>query len=323
MRRVMWSVLTGLGAFFIVLALLFAFLLPGQVVKYPLNEYSKSTLTGTGLSYFSAPVLKVLHGVQVRVTDTAEGDVAAADAAGSSRIAVYHDFEAVRDVTNNVPISYTYESLAFDRRTGQLVRCCHNVIGTARNPSVSGQGFYFPINTQPHSYQVFDTTLLKPVTFRYAGTASTDGVSTYKFVEDEKNQQVGNLTLPGSLVGMSALSVTLPEFYTIRTTEWVDPVTGAALQYNEFERQTLQDSSGAVALVLYSGDVKSTPQSVSSTVSADKSMASKIGLVEVIVPIAAGVLGVILVVVGLLLSRRRPQQEELTEEDVEPVGSPS
>ena len=44
MRRVLGLTLTGLGAFFLALALLLRFYLPGQVIKFPLNEYVVSTL---------------------------------------------------------------------------------------------------------------------------------------------------------------------------------------------------------------------------------------------------------------------------------------
>ena len=47
MRRVVWSVLTGLGVFLIVLAILSKFFIPGQAVKFPLNEFTKTTLQAT------------------------------------------------------------------------------------------------------------------------------------------------------------------------------------------------------------------------------------------------------------------------------------
>ena len=53
MRRVGWLVLTGLGVFLIVLALLSKFFIPAQAVKFPLNEFTKTTLQATNASYFS------------------------------------------------------------------------------------------------------------------------------------------------------------------------------------------------------------------------------------------------------------------------------
>src|SRR5258708_19524656 len=53
MRRVLGTTLTGLGAFFLVLALLLRFVIPGQVLKRPLNEYQKTTLTAHAACYFT------------------------------------------------------------------------------------------------------------------------------------------------------------------------------------------------------------------------------------------------------------------------------
>ena len=77
MRRVFGVVFTGLGAFLLVLALLFRFYLPGQVIKFPLNEYSVSRLTGTHASYFSQQTGTEVNGATVRAVSTVQGDVAA------------------------------------------------------------------------------------------------------------------------------------------------------------------------------------------------------------------------------------------------------
>src|SRR5260370_14960906 len=111
MRRVLGTTLTGLGAFFLVLALLLRFVLPGQVVKWPLNEYQKTTLTGHGVSYFSQKDLKEENGVTAEATSTVEGDVAA----GTSSMAVWNEFTAVEGVTNRDPIQYVSQPPAAPR----------------------------------------------------------------------------------------------------------------------------------------------------------------------------------------------------------------
>src|ERR1700730_10482162 len=120
MRRVLGASLTGLGAFFLVLALLLRFVLPSQVIKWPLNEYPVTNLTGHNISYFNQGLAKVLTGVTARATTTVEGDVAA----GSSSTAVWNEFTAVQDVTNNAPIQYVSQRSAFDRRSGLIIDCC-------------------------------------------------------------------------------------------------------------------------------------------------------------------------------------------------------
>jgi hypothetical protein len=322
MRRVVWAVLTGLGVFFIVLALMFLFYVPGQAIKAPLNEYTTSTVQGTNMSYFSATQLQELTGVTMRATNTVAGDVVAAKTAGASQIAVWKSFTALEDLTNHQPFQYSSEQLAFDRTTGVLVNCCGNFIGSDHQLHLSGQGYLWPFNAQKKSYEVFDTTVLKPVLFRYEGTATTDGVSTYRFVTQIPNQQIGTQTIPASLVGMSGNEVTLPEFYTAAKTYYVDPVTGAPLQVNESQRITLQDSTGATRLVLLAGDLASTPASVRSSTASDQRYMNEINLLKVIGPIVGIVLGIILLVIGLVLGRSRTQDGSAEYEE-EPVESPA
>jgi hypothetical protein len=322
MRRVLGLVLTGLGAFLLALALLLRLYLPGQVIKFPLNEYLVTTLTGHDVTYFSATELKVLTGVDAKATSTVEGDVSA----GSSSVAVWNDFTAIEDTTNNAAIEFVSQRSAFNRRTGAVVNCCGaNVSITnvgSRNGHQSGQGFVWPLGTQKQNYQVFDATLGKPEPFRYEGTSTIDGMTADKFVEHVVNQQFASQTLPGSLVGYPQLpSVTLPEYVSQTNTFWVDPVTGAPLDANENRTYQLENITGATKLVLYRGDLTTTPQSVASAVSTARSAHFKIDLVEDVGPLAGLLLGVGLVVVGGATILDRRGSEEFAYETDETVGS--
>jgi hypothetical protein len=322
MRRVLGLVLTGLGAFFLVLALLLRFYLPGQVIKFPLNEYLVTTLTGHNVTYFNAKQLKVLTGVTAKATSTVEGDVSA----GSSSTAVWNDFTAIEDTTNNAPIEFVSQRSAFNRRTGTIVDCCGAYVSISnvgtRSGHQSGQAFVWPLATQKQTYQVFDAMLGKPEPFQYEGTSTIDGMTAYKFVERVINQQFASQTLPGSLVGYGSLpSVTLPEYVTQTSTFWVDPVTGAPLDVTESRALGLEDITGATKLVLYQGDLTATRQSIASAVSTAKSAHLKIDLIADIGPLAGLVLGVGLVVVGVALIIDRRDSGEFAYETDETVGS--
>ena len=322
MRRVVWSVLTGLGVFFIVIALLSRFFVPGQAVKFPLNEFSKTTLQASNASYFSPRFLTEESGVTLQATNTTRGDVAAAKSMNSSRVAVWDMYSAIEDTTNHTAVSIPAagNTFAFDRKTGALVPWIGNKVDGKHVDVTSGeQGPLFPLGTKKHDYKVFDTTLKKPVTFHYKGITSTDGVATYVFVAQVPSTQVGNETLPGSLVGMAASEVTLPEFYSAKETYFVDPVTGVPLAVDQNVQQTLQDNTGTTRLVLLSADFVTTPESVARAVTRDNGGATAISLLDVTVPIVGGLLGIILLGAGLVLSRR-PEDEEY-EEDEETVGA--
>jgi len=322
MRRVVGLTLTGLGAFLFVLALLLRFYLPGQVIKFPLNEYVVTTLVGHNVRYFSEKQVAELTGVTAKATSTIEGDVAA----GSGSTAVWNDFTAVEDTTNRQPIEYMSQRSAFDRRSGQIVDCCGAFVsvsnaGTHKGHQ-SGLAYAWPIGTQKQDYQVFDPTLGRPEPFRYEGTATVSGVSTDKFVEHVSNQQFSQQMVPGSLVGYpDQPTVTLPEYITETNTYFVDPVTGEPVNVTESQSLTLQNITGATRLVLFQGDLAATPQSISSAVGSVNSSHLKIEFVEDIGPLVCVLLGVVLLVLGITLIANQADLEEFEYESDETVGS--
>jgi hypothetical protein len=322
MRRVVGLTLTGLGAFLFVLAVLLRFYLPGQVIKFPLNEYVVTTLIGHDVSYFSEKQVAVMTGVTAKATSTIEGDVAA----GSGSTAVWNDFTAVEDTTSGQPIQYTSQRSAFDRRSGQIVDCCGAYVSVSNvgthTGHQSGLAYAWPLGTHKQTYQVFDPTLARPEPFRYAGTATVNGVSTDKFVEHVANQPFASQTLPGSLVGYPGQpTVTLPEYMTETNTYFVDPVTGEPVDVTENQTLTLENITGATRLVLFKGDLAATPQSISSAVGTVNSAHLKVEFIEDIGPIVCVLLGVVLLVLGITLVANQPDLEEFEYESDEPVGS--
>ena len=313
MRRNVGLVLAGLGAFLIVLAVVLPTWIVGQVVKFPLNEYETATLAASNASYFSVTSLGEKTGVTMEATYTIKGD----GAAGTSSTAVWDEYSYVYDQTNHQAVQEMTRRFAFDRKTGQLVMCCGaNVSGDSSVQQRGLVGYVFPIGTKKQTYQVFDTTLNKPVPFPYAGTADVRGITTYKFTEDIAPTQVATQEVPGSLVGMSAASVTLPEFYEIHLTYYVDPVTGALVNVQEHQTMSLRNpSTGAQALLLFDADLKVTPSSLTTIVKLDTDGRSKLTLLTVILPLALAIAGIITLVTGLILGRRRRPDvdEEFTE----------
>lgn len=319
MRRIIGISLAGLGAFLIVAALLLVGYVGGQVIKYPLNEYLKTQLRGTGVSYFSAPLAREVSGATLLTTSTVKGDAAA----GNSSTAVWNEFNYLYDTTNKVPFEYTTRRFAFDRRTAQLINCCGaNVNGNSSIRQAGLVGFLWPFGTQQQTYQVFDPVLNNPRPARFAGTSTIDGIGVNKYVETVPPTRAGSQTLPASLVGMPGTGmVTLPEYYTGTNTFWVDPETGAQLNTTQLQRITLQDSTGTQRLVVLDGTLNFTPQSIQTVVSLDNSARTKIALLTVILPLVLGVLGLIALVTGIVLVLRR--RDDQAQDSGETVPEPA
>jgi hypothetical protein len=322
MRRPVGVTLTGLGAFLLVLALMSYFYLPGQVILFPLNEYTVSTLTGTNVTYFSQASGSEVDGATVRLVATTQGNVAS----GTSSTAIWTTDIGIFDITHGgnpgAPINYPTQTLAFNRRTGVLENCCGAEVGTIR-PHFSGLGDVWPIGVQKKTYEVFNTTLLKATPADYSGTATIDGLSTYVFVQHISNQQYGTVSLPGSLVNMSQPEVTLPEYLTATYTYYVDPGTGAPVKEIEDSSETLANpSTGSTVLTLFSGTLTSTPGTVQSAVNTASSYDTDISIVQSVGPLVAGLVAIVLLVLGvlLLINSEGPDDYEY-EDDDEEVGA--
>jgi DUF3068 family protein len=319
MRRIIGISLAGLGAFLIVAALGLVSYVGGHVIKYPLNEYLKTQLRGTGVTYFSAPLVREVSGATLLTTSTVKGDASA----GNSSTAVWNSFNYLYDTTNQQVFEYTTRRFAFDRRTAELVNCCAaNVNGNSSIRQSGLVGFLWPFGTQQQTYQVFDPVLNKPRPARFAGTSTIDGISVNRYVEAVPPTRAGSETVPASLVGMTGSGeVTLPEYYTGTNTFWVDPETGAQLNTTQVQKITLQDSTGAQRLVLLDGTLKFTPQSIQAVVNIDNSARTKIGLLTVVLPLVFGVVGLILLVTGIVLVLRR--RDDQAQDSGETVPEPA
>jgi hypothetical protein len=320
MRRVIGLTLAGLGAFLIVAAVLVRTYVGGQLIKVPLNEYVKTTLLAKNVSYFSPALVRNVTGATIRVTDTVKGDASA----GNSSTAVWNEFTYLYDVTNNKEYAVSTRRAAFNRRTGQLVDCCGaSVNGNSTIRQTGLSGYVFPFGTQKRTYQVFDTSLNRPMPFRYEGTSTLDGITVYRFVEHVAPTQAGSQKIPGSLVGLGQSLVTLPMYYAATNTYWVDPSTGGVLDTTQDQKQYLQDSTGKHRLLLFDGDIVMTPQSVHTAVSLDATGRTELLWFQNLGPLLAGIVGIVLFVVGIVLvwldRRRQPEEADF---EAEPALGP-
>ena len=167
---------------------------------------------------------------------------------------------------------------------------------------------------------MFDPAINKPEPARFAGTSTIDGIPVNRYVEHVTHVSDGTVTLPASLVGMSGTSsVTLPEWYTATNTFWVDPETGAQLNTTETQSLTLEDSAGATRAGHPRRDAEVHPGRACTRWSAWTTRpAVELSLLNVILPVVLGVLGLIALVAGIVLAQARRGDQPETAEDTIP-----
>ena len=320
MRRVIGISLAGLGAFLLVAALLLRFYVGSQLIKFPLNEYVKTTLLAKNVSYFSPALVRNVTGATIRVTDTVKGD----PQAGTSSTAVWNEFDYLYDLTNHKEYALSTRRAAFNRRTSQLVDCCGASINghsTIRQTGLSG--YVFPFGTQKQTYYVFDTDVNRPMPFHYAGTGTIHGIPVYRFVEHVTSVKAGYERIPGSLVGFKQQLVTLPEYYAATNTYWIDPETGAPLYTTQNQKLVLQDSTGKQRLLLLNADLIMTQPSVRTAVHLDSTGRTELRWFQDYIPLIAALLGIVLLIGGILLAVVGRREEEADESAPEPVLGPA
>ena len=307
MRRRVGLVLAGLGTCLIVFAVLMPTWVSSRVLKFPLNEYATATLTASNASYFSPAKLTEMTGVNMEATYTIKGNAAA----GSSSTAVWNQFIYVYDQTNKVPVQTMTRTMAFDRRTAQLMDCCGSNINGDSSIEQSGiVGYVFPIGTQQQTYDVFDTNLNKPMPFDFAGTNTVHGIQTYQFTEVVAPTQNGTQVVPGSLVEHDP-GVGRPAAVLRDAPDLLDrPGHRCAAQRHRTRDADPRNPQGVPALLLFDANLAMTPASVNGLVALDNSQRSKISLVTTILPLVTGIVGVIVLIVGILLARRPREDVE-------------
>ena len=198
MRGVIGVILAGLGACLILVAILLPTWVDGQVVKFPLNEYETATLAASNASYFSAASLSEKTGVSMEATYTIKGDASKGQLVDGRVERVQLRLRPHQPPGGPGDDAHVRVRPAY-RPAGQLLRRERQRDSTVRQTGLVG--YVFPIGTQKQTYQVFDTTLKKPMPFVYSGTTTVHGIQAYEFVENVTPMQITTLSVPGSFVG--------------------------------------------------------------------------------------------------------------------------
>ena len=298
MRRVVGYVLLGLGAFMLVLAPMLRFYALPALLKTPIDQYAESFAPGTGTT-FNPATLSEEDGVHMVAHRTLRGDVAAS----SDTVGVW-DESLILEKTDGTLINATTDRVAWDRKTGEAVNCCDENVNGEPTKHV-GLSYKFPFHSKKQTYQFFDTTAKKAYPMRYRGSQQLQGFTVYKYVQHVPSQQIGELELPGSLVGQpNTPSVKAPRYYDNIRTVWVEPLSGVIVKGQEKQHQALRDSSGNDAVTLIKVTLTFNEKTQRSQAKLADDARSQAALLGTWIPLGLLLLGIVVVVLGLVLLRQ-------------------
>ena len=297
-------VLAGTGAFLVAFGLLLRFYAAPRLIAAPVDFYETDTLLATGASYFDQGALTTRHGVTLTYTLTIRGD----PGASTGTVAVWDSFAALADRQHGVQVNSIYQRAVFNRRTGQLLDCCGAAVNDDTRVRQHGIGLFWPIGTRKTTYQVFDVNAQSAWPASYTGTASVQGIMTYRFVQHIPPTVVAQLAgVPSSLLGLHGKqgNVVADRYYQADNTFWVDPRTGVPIDIEQRVLSTLRGRGGRGELVVADMDLKMSGSSSRQMAALASKNAASIATLQRTGPLGASLLGIVLILAAVIPFRRK------------------
>jgi hypothetical protein len=300
------QVLAGLGAFLMTFGLLLRFYAAPRLIAAPAGFYITVTLVDPHASYFDQSALTIRRDVTLTYNNTIRGD----PAASTGTIAVWDSFTVLEDLKRNIRLNATFQRSAFDRRTGELTNCCGASVNDDTQVRQDGIGVVFwPIGTQPTTYQVYDTNTKRAWPASYDGTARVQGLLTYRFTQRIPVTVVQQLPgVPTPLLGVRgpARTVVADRSFQARNTFWVDPRTGVPVNVEERIISVLRGPGGQGSLTVATADLTMTPASQRALAAVARRNAASITTLQRTGPLGGILLGLVLLLAGTFPFRRLP-----------------
>jgi hypothetical protein len=311
MRGKSGPILFGVGAFLLVAALLVKFYAYPTLAVAPHDPNSETVLTADEATVFDTGTLSEVSTSLTSTVKTVGDKDAAEEEGGDTR--VYTSATSTRDSEGNIR-SRSVDRVAFDAHTGEAINCCgefeESVEGEREEIEHQGLTVKFPFNTQKESYDFWDSSLQETVEIEYQGTEDVGGLETYKFQHSIEPTEVSTLEVPASVVGAEGdENVTAQRMYSNVRTLWVEPETGVVIDRQEEQNSTLR-YDGEDQVTVTQATLSYSDETVQNSIDEYSGKSSLLGAVRTWVPLVLGILGLLLLVAGVLLTMRsRPSGE--------------
>ncbi len=293
MARRVGYVLVFVGFFLLFSALSVRSYAYPRLQKAPLNEYAQRVAVGTA-TYFNRAQLKEVN-AKVQNIRTIKGDAKA----GNSSTAVWDSFSMTKDIGDNGVLTAARERIALDRVTAESKHCCGDQL------SHTGLTLKFPFNTQKRTYSFWDTTAKQAFPATYTGTERIEGLDLYRFEQRFSNVRLETVQVSGAQAGQPGVA-TVPAtiMYSNLKTLWVEPRTGRIVKAGQDVTQILQTDAGVAVLTAFKGQLVYDDNTVRGNADEARTAASKLRIIQWTLPIAALVLGIVLIAAGVVLLGR-------------------
>lgn len=331
MRR-MSLVLIALGAFLIVLGPMVRWYAYPRLAVAPANQRSVTGLEAKNATIFDPVTLKELTTdltITVRTTGDANAPKKHPGSVAYVNTTVTHDAAGTM-VADNGKIRGEVERMTFNARTGEATPnvsddFVSDTEGFERKVVHHGLVAKFPFQTKKQTYDFWDSTLARAIPIRYLGTSKIEGMTVYHFAQTIAPTKYGSVDLPLSVLGIEAAdgkdaTVSTDEMYSNQRDLFVEPETGVIITRSEAQHNTLS-YQGEDRVTLTDAVVTYDAKTVRKNIDDYGSQGSLLHLTRAVVPQIGFVLGLLMLIGGVVLGRRRASTGDHRVREMEDSGA--
>jgi hypothetical protein len=343
LRRVFSLILLGLGVFAVAVAVMLPTYVYSSLAKVPLDQNSTTVLEGVASKALvvtdtgAGPEAEIRENIDLTATAKVQSNFSRAEMKEGSDVAVWLLAVQLTDNKDDAIITASKRQVCFDRRTSEGYeppggdaepKCQPSSTFTTKlddkPPAKAGDkpqeitvegtqpglNFKFPFGVEKRDYDMYDDSLGKAFPTKYSGTEDLNGVEMYKFVENVPDTQISTQAVPGSLVGSTESAIQAARFYRAIVTTWVEPVTGVMVKQQQEQHQELRVPGNATGTVVFDGILTFNAKSVAQNLDQANANKGKLAFMSTTAPIAFGVAGGVLILLGGFLLLRRGKTDE-------------
>lgn len=303
--------LIAIGAFLVVLAPMVKWYAYPRLAVAPVNQVSTTYLEAKDATIFDAGTLKeITTDLDIRVKTVGDANAPKEYPGSVTYVNTTVTSDAAGTMSVDGKVRGEVERMTFDARTGEATP---NVDGDfisdteGDQTAVIHKGLVakFPFETEKKTYDFWEASLKQAFPIEYDGTTTYEGLTVYTFHQVIEPTKTGTMDVPLSLLGLEGEeTVTADQMYGVDRTLYVEPETGVIIQRIEKVSSTL-DYQGEPRVTLTDAEVKYAQETIDKNVDEYGSQASLLKLVRTTAPQLSFVIGLVGLVAGIGLSRRK------------------
>lgn len=329
----------GLGAAFLIAALLLATYTSSRITKIPLDIDATLVSEGNGTALDSSSLssehiivnqnVPLVSQQQITVESPANVDVVTFQVGVSiRRTDKQKDTGLLLTVVDTVTLNRkTAMAVSDDTHTGGSIQKPRGF--TDENPPTAiplrhdGLSYRFPFHTEKKTYPYFDPVAQKTFDVNYQNQEDINGLTTYRFTQnvgyDADGKLVAPITYPSlyasdedgkitttaaiwGLSGDPSEQITMTRYYAAQRTFWVDPVSGTIVKETEHVNHYFARDTLKPEVTLADYKVTSTEETIESQVNSARDERDRLALWSRVLPITFTAVGLITLLSGGFLA---------------------